>query len=154
MDDSEPLAPEELDFRRDPSVTALGDGRYVVATARDDPATARRDRTPRTRRGEDIGTGGQRRSKNERSRENESAETETADSDGEGERPDYFVSIAARTDEGTFDAHLDGDDIGAVFAAMLRWYARCVSPEDDPAEVLSVLLSRSALSLTAPTADR
>lgn len=154
MDDSEPLAPEELDFRRDPSVTALGDGRYVVATARDDPATARRDPAPRTRRGEEVGTNGQRRSEDERSKENESAETETTASDVEGERPDYFVSLAARTDEGTFDAHLDGDDIGSVFDSMLRWYARRVSPEDDPAEVLSVLLSRSDLSLTAPTADR
>ena len=49
MDDSEPLTPEELDFRRDPSVTALGDGRYVVATARDAAATAG-GRTPRGRR--------------------------------------------------------------------------------------------------------
>ncbi|MDS0293106.1 DUF7500 family protein [Halogeometricum luteum] len=147
MDDSEPLTPEELDFRRDPSVTPLGDGRYVVATARDDPPTPG-GRTSRTRR--EAGQSDSEERSDGDSAAGMSAETETVDS----EDPDYFVRLAARTDEGTFETRVADDDIGAVCAAMLRWYARRVSPEDDPAEVLSVLLSRSEFAFTAPTADR
>ncbi|MDS0298520.1 hypothetical protein NDI76_07185 [Halogeometricum sp. S1BR25-6] len=158
MDDSEPLTPDELDFRRDPSVTALSDGRYVVATARD-AATTAGDRTRRGRRETRTlaQTDDQQRSADSTATETE-AESEAGGSEEKEkekeERPDYFVSLAARTDEGTFETRVADDDIGAVCAAMLRWYARRVAPEDDPAEVLSVLLARSEFSFTAPTADR
>ncbi|SFR44018.1 DUF7500 family protein [Halogeometricum limi] len=177
--DREPLTPDELDFRRDDRVTALGDGRYVVATSTDPAPTPRRPLSTgvRGRPGDvdaetDVGT------------DAADADTETdvdaetdggVDTAGNGadaaatptavpdetalaresrDDPKYFVELAARTDEGTFETRIDGDDIGAVCASMLRWYARQVSPSDDPKKVLSVLLSRSEFGLRGPTADR
>ena len=169
MDDRPYLTPEELDFRRDASVTSLGDGRYVIATDGDGAARPHRpsraggepetDSETTTERvdasAKSDETASEARETTSESRESTSEADEPPAETGERDaRPDYFVSLAARTDEGTFDTRLAGDDIGAVCASMLRWYARCVSPDDDPAEVLSILLSRSGLGVRDPAADR
>jgi hypothetical protein len=168
MDDSPYLTPAELDFRRDPSVTALGDGRYVVATDPPDDATGTRDRdsdaaerpdasSPR-RTGELDTDGGVAVDGVDAVTDDpgtvasvpadaDETDADAADTDARTESSDYFVDVAVRTDEGEFDARFESDDIGAVCASMLRWYARRVSPDDDPKKVLSVLLSRSEFAL-------
>lgn len=156
MEDRPYLTPAELDFRRDESVTALGDGRYVVATAgaassasstaaRGDRRDTRADRAPATDRGARGNRG--------RTLDTDGGVAAADDTDSRGaaspdrtdriDRPDYFVDLSVRTDAGTFDTRVEGDDIGEVFASMLRWYARRVSPDDDPERVLSILRSRS-----------
>ncbi|MUV58789.1 hypothetical protein [Halogeometricum sp. CBA1124] len=158
MDDSPYLTPAELDFRRDPSVTALGDGRYVVATDPPDDAAktpdgdsdaAGRPDAPSARPTGELDTDGGVAVADPGAVTNEagSVAAESAKADATDESPEYFLDVAARTDEGEFDARFESDDIGVVCAAMLRWYARRVSPEDDPKKVLSVVLSRSEFAL-------
>lgn len=168
MDDSPYLTPAELDFRRDPSVTALGDGRYVVATDPPDDAAktpdgdsdaAGRPDAPSARPTGELDTDGgvavadpgavtnEAGAVAAESAKADATDAEPADADATDESPEYFLDVAARTDEGEFDARFESDDIGVVCAAMLRWYAQRVSPEDDPKKVLSVLLSRSEFAL-------
>lgn len=160
MDDRDYLTPAELDFRRDPSVTALGGDRYVVATdAPADSAThrsaTRRQNAPasdesRTGRLDTDGGVAVAESTTFENRPDSDGGSEPASAspgDAATSGADYFVDIAVRTDEGTYDTRFEGDDIGEVCASMLRWYAGHVSPTDDPKNVLSVLLSRSDLSL-------
>jgi hypothetical protein len=151
MDDSPYLTPAELDFRRDPSVTALGDGRYVVATDPPDDAAktpdgdsdaAGRPDAPSARPTGELDTDG-----GVAVPDPGAVAAESAKADATDEAPEYFLDVAVRTDEGEFDARFESDDIGVVCAAMLRWYARRVSPDDDPKKVLSVLLSRSEFAL-------
>jgi hypothetical protein len=152
MEDRPYLTPAELDFRRDPSVTALGGDRYVVATDPPDDAPEASERASAATGRRDARDDGPAR---EPTADGGAVVADADATDGspanesltDGPRTDYFADIAVRTDEGEFDARFEGDDIGAVFASMLRWYARRVSPDDDPKKVLSVLLSRSEFAL-------
>lgn len=172
MEDRTYLTLQELDFRSDECVTELGDGRYVVATDDGGSETTRPAGRPerRTDRGRPERRTDRDRPERRTDRDRPASDrpatnrSETPDAGRRATRsrrdpPErdesaYFVSLAARTDEGTFDTRIEGDDIGAVCASMLRWYARRVSPHDDPQKVLSVLLSRAELDLTDPAADR
>lgn len=157
MDDRPYLTPAELDFRRDESVTALGDGRYVVATDAQS-ATGNPGRSPSesgsraSRRRTDHGASAVHPTDGPSAEEGVSPDGTTGErpndeDDADESTPAYFADVTVRTDEGEFDARFEDDDIGAVCASLLRWYARRVAPDDDPEEVLSILLSRSAFDL-------
>jgi hypothetical protein len=121
------LTPDELSFAGDDRVRTLGDDRYVVA------ATGSGDG-----RGERTAQSGDPSGPRE---ETAGATPEADDSAGAPSRDRYFIDVRVRTDEGTDAVCVDGDDLRDVFVRTLRWYARRVSPEDDPATVVDVLLS-------------
>jgi hypothetical protein len=136
------LTRDELEFADDDRVRSLGDDRYVVATGdgaddarvdSEEAATAddvRADGAAATRRGETADGDGTRR--------NSEPDPEAW---GPQRRGRYVVDLRVRTDEGADAARFDGEDIREVFERALRWYARRVSPDDDPRTVLDVLLA-------------
>ncbi|WP_254546266.1 DUF7500 family protein [Halomarina pelagica] len=52
----------------------------------------------------------------------------------------YAVDVAVKTDRGVADERFRANDVRAIFADLLRWYVERLAPEDDPAEVLDLLL--------------
>lgn len=75
--------------------------------------------------------------------------------DGETTETDrYYLELGARTDVAEDETVVEGDDIGAVFADALRWYARRVAPSEDPATVVEVLLDGTEFAVTDRAPDR
>lgn len=131
MTDRTYVTPDELNFTEDDSVRELGDDRYVVAVG---------------------GDGGRAGDGSELGRRT----TREVDSQGGGP-PDsdrYYLELGARTDVAEDETVVAGDDIGAVLADALRWYARRVAPSEDPKTVVSALLSNTEFAVTDRVRDR
>lgn len=131
MTDRTYVTPDELDFTEDDSVRELGDDRYVVAVDGDGghpEATAEPERVAAEQRAPRGG--------------------ESTDSDR------YYLEIGARTDVAEDETVVAGDDIGAVFADALRWYARRVAPSERPRKVVEVLLSDTEFAVRDRVRDR
>ncbi|RDI70777.1 DUF7500 family protein [Halopelagius longus] len=169
MTDRTYLTPDELDFASDDSVRELGDGRYVVAVGGDagggDANGGNRRRTERERRvaPENGATDGETTAGAKiegETRDGESAEPKATDggtTDGTPETSEagrYYLELGARTDVAEDETVVEGDDIRAVFADALRWYARRVAPSEDPATVVEVLLDETEFAVTDRVPDR
>lgn len=137
MTDRTYVTPDELDFTEDDSVRELGDDRYVVAVDGDGGRAG--DANP----GADADEPGLRAARESRSRGGESPGSDR-----------YYLELGARTDVAEDETVVAGDDIGAVFADALRWYARRVAPSEDPKKVVSVLLSDTEFAVTDRVPDR
>lgn len=135
MTDRTYVTPEELDFTEDDSVRELGDDRYVVAVDGDGDGGRAADATNADEPG--------RRAAQEGSRGGESSGSDR-----------YYLELGARTDVAEDETVVAGDDIGAVFADALRWYARRVAPSEDPKKVVSVLLADTEFAVTDRVPDR
>jgi hypothetical protein len=55
----------------------------------------------------------------------------------------YTVDVTAKTDHGVASHAVASNDVSETFEELLRWYASRVAPDDDPAEVVEVLLAAS-----------
>ncbi|SFG06473.1 hypothetical protein SAMN04488063_1311 [Halopelagius inordinatus] len=131
MTDRTYVTPDELDFTEDDSVRELGDDRYVVAV---------------------DGDGGRPEAAAEPGRRAVEERASTDDESSDSDR--YYLELGARTDVAEDETVVAGDDIGAVFADALRWYARRVAPSERPQKVVNVLLSDTEFAVTDRVRDR
>lgn len=57
----------------------------------------------------------------------------------------YTVDVTAKTDSGVASHSVASNDVSETFEGLVRWYASQVAPDEDPAEVVDVLLAASDL---------
>lgn len=60
-------------------------------------------------------------------------------------RGQYTVDVTAKTDHGVASHSIASNDVSETFEELVRWYASQVAPDEDPADVVDVLLAASDL---------
>lgn len=53
--------------------------------------------------------------------------------------------MAVRSDRGVATHEARTNDVRGAFGDLLRWYAACIAPDEDPREVIELLLASGAL---------
>jgi len=119
-----PLDPEELSLDDD-RVRSLGDERFVV-----NPEGTEQPAPPES-------------------------EAEPADADSvdpllaklEGLDGAYALTVAARTEQSAATFAVGSNDVSSTFESFIRWYAKQISDDATPEDVLAVLVRNSSLDV-------
>lgn len=53
--------------------------------------------------------------------------------------------MPVRSDRGVATHEVRTNDVRGAFGDLLRWYAACIAPDEDPREVIELLLASGAL---------
>ena len=59
----------------------------------------------------------------------------------------YALAIAARTDQSEATFAVGSNDVSSTFESFLRWYAKQISGDSSPEDVLAVLVRNSSLDV-------
>jgi len=119
-----PLDPEELSLDDD-RVRSLGDERFVVnPEGTEQPAAPEPDEEP-----------------------TEAAAVDPRLAKLEGLDGAYALTVAARTEQSESTFAVGSNDVSSTFESFIRWYAKQISDDSSPEDVLAVLLQNSSLNV-------